>query len=129
MEISQSPMSSPNDTPCDDVKILKGHTSEVCTYLFSYLPFLLPLLGLLKVILFLAGFCLCLESISSASCVWVSTSHFVKKTHFVLKSIFSLLIHSILKTIALLLSLPFVACPLFLYSWIAGCFQVWNSAL
>ncbi|KAK7352454.1 hypothetical protein VNO80_17876 [Phaseolus coccineus] len=29
MEISQSPMSSPNDTPCDDVKILKGHTSEV----------------------------------------------------------------------------------------------------
>ncbi|XP_027942733.1 WD40 repeat-containing protein HOS15-like isoform X2 [Vigna unguiculata] len=29
MEISQSPMSSPNDTPCDDVKILKGHSSEV----------------------------------------------------------------------------------------------------
>ncbi|TKY75014.1 F-box/WD repeat-containing protein TBL1XR1 [Spatholobus suberectus] len=29
MEISQSPMSSPDDTPCDDVKILKGHTSEV----------------------------------------------------------------------------------------------------
>ncbi|WVZ17988.1 hypothetical protein V8G54_005310 [Vigna mungo] len=29
MEISQSPMSSPNDTPCHDVKILKGHSSEV----------------------------------------------------------------------------------------------------
>lgn len=29
MEISQSPMSSPDDTQCDDVKILKGHTSEV----------------------------------------------------------------------------------------------------
>ncbi|RDX65081.1 WD40 repeat-containing protein HOS15, partial [Mucuna pruriens] len=37
MEISHSPMSSPDDTPCDDVKILKGHTSEVWTYLFSYI--------------------------------------------------------------------------------------------
>jgi len=39
MEISHSPMSSPNDDPCHDVKILKGHTSEVCTCLFSYLPY------------------------------------------------------------------------------------------
>ncbi|XP_006581249.1 WD40 repeat-containing protein HOS15-like isoform X1 [Glycine soja] len=29
MEISQSPMSSPDDTPCGYVKLLKGHTSEV----------------------------------------------------------------------------------------------------
>ncbi|KAL2346450.1 hypothetical protein Fmac_000450 [Flemingia macrophylla] len=29
MEISQSPMSLPDDTQCDDVKILNGHTSEV----------------------------------------------------------------------------------------------------
>ncbi|KHN04465.1 F-box-like/WD repeat-containing protein TBL1XR1 [Glycine soja] len=29
MEISQSSMLSPDDTPCSDVKLLKGHTSEV----------------------------------------------------------------------------------------------------
>ena len=45
MEISQSPMSSPDDTPCGYVKLLKGHTSEVWTHLFFIfrIGFLLPL--------------------------------------------------------------------------------------
>lgn len=76
MEISQSSMLLSSEIPTFDVKVLEGHTSEVWTYLFDFLLFYPLLYALLKIILFLTGFCLCMESIRFTSCVWVRTSSF-----------------------------------------------------
>ncbi len=75
MDISTISTSLPCDIPSSDVKILEGHTSEVWAYPASCisLPFLIGCLVYPELVSQLpTGFCLCMESIRFAACIWVS---------------------------------------------------------